>query len=65
MVVNDSFLFFARAFYTALLSACWALMILAGFFLSSSVVAVFLVVLGIAMVVIVVDKKEREERDGC
>ena len=48
------------------LNACWELLILAGFFLSSWLVAVFLVGLDIAMVVVVVvDKKEREERDDC
>ena len=41
---------------------------MAGFFLSSWLVAVFLVGLYITMVVVVVvvvDKKEREERDDC
>ena len=62
VTVTVLFLVCALAVCTAVLSACWALLILTGFFLSACLVAVFLSALSIAMVVVVVDKKEREER---
>ena len=64
-MVNAPFLFCDISFCTTVLSACWVLVILVGFFLSSGLVAVLLVFLDIAMVVVVVDKKKREERDDC
>ena len=46
----------------AVLNASWALVILAGFFLSVCLVAVFLFVCRDIVMVVVVDKKEREDR---
>ena len=60
VIVTFPFLCRALALCAAVLNACWALVFLAGFFLSSGLVYLFL---AIAMVVIVVDVKEREKSD--
>ena len=60
VMVNFPFLCHALALCAAVLNACWALVFLAGLFLSSGLVYLFL---AIAMVVIVVDVKEREKSD--
>ena len=59
-MVNGPFLCRDLAFCTAVLNACWALVIFAGFFLS------FVLVAGSRdIVMVVVDEKKREERDDC
>ena len=59
-MVNGPFLCCSLAFCATILNACWALVVLTGFFLSSGLVASFLV---IVMAVVVVVDKNREKRE--
>ena len=62
VTVTVPFLACSLAVCAAILNTCWALVILAGFFLSVCLVAVFLFVCRDIVMVVVVDKKEREDR---
>ena len=59
-MANGSFFCRDLASVTVVLNACWALVKVAGFFLSPGLVSVDL---AIAMVFVVVGEKEIEERD--
>ena len=63
VTVTVPFLACSLAVCAAILNTCWALVILAGFFLSVCLFVIFLTALDIVMVVVVVDKKREKRYD--